>query len=233
MAGVATIGFSGLGTGVWTFVVTLLATLAGGMLMRKSERVQVFVGIIGGVILGVGAGVVVNRYHEYRLNHGTVKFGVQTLVRLDVHHGFAPRVAASPGQKVEFSVPAQNLGTGIARNVVFGVNLAPYETPVCDSTRLSDSNTTASGIHLAPGKPGGCLGSSLFEGGDHVDDMAPEATETITFWVTISPCIPPGKHALQTVGIVSSTRGRETYNVGVVTLDVPAGTSRAGCPSGG
>jgi hypothetical protein len=236
VVGLATIGISSLGTGIWTFVVALLATLAGGIVMRKSERVQLFlfVGLVTAVVLGVGSSIVVDRYHQYRLDHGTVKLAIQLLVRTDSSHAYGPRVTAAPGQRVEFAMPVQNLGTGIARKVSLGVNLAPYQTPVCGSPRLSDSNTAKSGETFNSATPGGCLGSGFFTTTQEVDDLGPGPAggATLYFSVTISPCVPPGQHPLQSVGTARSGKGNQYYNVALIDVDVAAGTSAAGCPAG-
>jgi len=185
------------------------------------------VGVV--LVVAVMAQSIVGWYHQYRLNHGTVRFAIRVDEKVvGSGNSYATLINAAPGDTIEYVIIATNTGTGSARTVVFGGNLAPYLTYVCGSSRLVDSNTSSAGEALPSAKTGDCAGSAIVTGGQYVDNLYPGASENLYFQVQLGKCIPPGTHALQTVGTVRSGKGDQYYNVATANVDLP--TSNAfGC----
>ena len=207
----------------WTILVGVVVTAVSTVTAKQSRRGRTLViaGLAATVILGGAARWGQAWYKRYEVDHGSVRLVVQTLVRDQAGHAYAPEVVAHPGQQVKFVMIVQNIGTGVARSMVFGVNLAPYETVICGSPRLVDSSTGGSGITLSPQTTGGCLGAGVFTTRQYVDDIAPGASESLFFTVTISSAISVGNHPLQTVTTAQvGVKGKQIYNVGVVTVNV-------------
>jgi hypothetical protein len=221
------------------FVLILCAGVLGQLIVnaiqaaRPRTKWKLVIVVVVFAVLGLVVQSGVNWYRQYQLDHGTVRFAVQLKVEAVGGSSYKPAITAIPGQLVQYALVATNLGTGIARHVAFGVKLAPYMTLVCGSPRFVDSNTSAAGLVLPTGRNGDCGGSGIVTGGQYLDDLYPGASETLFFQSRLDRCIPAGTHALQTVGIVRSSKDNETYNVATVNLDL-AVSNAAGCgvPSG-
>jgi uncharacterized repeat protein (TIGR01451 family) len=206
----------------------------GHKIARAGPRAQVqIVGSIAALaLLSLLGSWGVNRYSQYRLDHGSVKFAVQVQVKVvDTDHSYKPATVASPNEVLEYVIVVTNVGTGIAHNVIFGANLAPYLKYVCGSARYADSNTTSAGDALPLPKNSGCAGAGVITGGQYLDDLDPSGSENLYFQTHLDSCIPPGQHLLQTVGVVQSKDGDQIYNLATVNVDVPA-HGVEGCPVG-
>lgn len=124
------------------------------------------------------------------------------------------RTDASPGDRLELLIRAENVSGSVLEDLVIGANLADYLSYVPDSTTIINTN-----------HPDGIEGrtNNVYQGGIDIGAYESGSVAYVKFEVQVAPSSAfeqLGRYTLRNVGIARAQGTNEVYNVAIIDVNV-------------